>query len=307
MKKHFDIIKSFRSLTLKKVLYWTPVVLVAVVLFFNAVSLAYPILWGLNMSFKDVISYTVEPNKLTREFHFENWTNIIRVLRVEILTERGIMRIGFITMLKNTLVWAFLSPLPGAIVGVLVAYVIAIYRTAFTKFLFDLGIVLMCLVVVGTFPAEYAFHAKLGMIDNMPLWIILSGRGGFYGMTFLLYYNIYKGVPRDYADAAMLDGAGHWQTFRIAYLPHILSLATVYYIMSVMGAWNDYNTFLIWMPSYPNLSYGVYLFQFDAKINGAILPEIVAAFFIVAIPTIIFYLTLDKKLVAAMKVTGLKG
>ncbi len=306
-RKRFNIVKMFRELTFKKVLFWTPVVLTAIVLFINAISLLYPVLWGLNMSFKDIIAYTIEPNKLTTEFHFENYTNIASILHVQILTNKGILNVGFNTMLRNTLVWAILSPLPSAIFGILVPYVIAIYQNAFTKFLYNLGIVLMCLVVVGTFPAQYAFYAKLNMYDNMFLQIILSPRGCFSGFGFLLYYNIYKGVPKDYADAARIDGAGHWQTFFVAYLPHIFSLALMYYIMAVLGAWNDYSTFLIWLPSYPNLTYGVYLFQFEAKTNGATLPEIIAAFFVVALPTIIFYLFMDKQLVAKLKVTGLKG
>lgn len=306
-KKKFNFGKFFRELSLKKVLYWTPVVLVALILFINAVTLLYPVLWGVNMSFKDIIAYTIEPNTLTKDFHFENYTNIPSILKVQVLTTKGILNIGFFTMLKNTVIWAIFQPLPSAIFGVLVAYVIAIYQNGFTKFLYQLGIVLMCLVVVGTFPAQYAFYAKLGIMDNMFLLIILSPQGCFSGFTFLLYYNIYKGVPKDYADAARIDGAGHWQTFFIAYLPHIFPLAFMYYIMSVLGSWNDYNTFLIWLPSYPNLTYGVYLFQFEAKTNGATLPEIIAAFFIVALPTVCFYLFMDKQLVAKLKVTGLKG
>lgn len=306
-KKKFNIVKFFKELTFKKVLYWTPVVLVALVLLFNAISLLYPVLWGLNMSFKDIIAYTIEPNEITKEFHFENYTNIPYILQVQILTEKGILNVGFITMLKNTILWAVLSPLPGAIFGVLVAYVIAIYQNAFTKFLYQLGIVLMCLVVVGTFPAQYAFYRDIKMYDNMFLMIILSPQGCFSGFSFLLYYNIYRGVPKDYANAAQIDGAGHWQTFLIAYLPHIFSLALMYYILAVLGAWNDYNTFLVWLPSYPNLSYGAYIFQFDAKVNGATLPEIIAAFFVVALPTMVFYLFMDKQLVAKLKVTGLKG
>ena len=291
----------------KKILFWTPVVLVGIMLFINALSLLYPVIWGLNASFKDTYDYVLFPNSLPNPFRFENYQNILSNLKVEVLTEKGIVRVGLGIMIQNTLLWSVFSPLPGSIVVVLMAYVIALYRNRFTKFIYDLGIVLMCLVVVGTFPAQFALYKQLNIYDNMFMVILTGFQGGFSGFNFLLYYGIFRGIPKDYGDAARIDGAGHYSVMFHIYIPEVLTTWFVFYVMSFLGAWNDYNTFLIYLPSYPSLSYGMYLYQYNAVANHASYPEILAGFFMVAIPTAIMYFLVDKKLVESLKVSGLKG
>ena len=291
----------------KKILYWFPVIFVGLLLLINAMSLLYPVIWGINASLKDTYDYVLFPNKLPDIYRWENYKNILTNLHVDVITDKGLIRVGVLDMGINTLIWSIFSPLPSAIVTVLMAYVCALYRNAFTKGLYNLGIVLMCLVVVGTFPAEYSLYRQLGIYDNMFLMILKGLGGGFSGFNFLLYYSIFRGIPKDYADAAKIDGAGRYEIMFFIYIPEIITTFLVFYVLGFLGAWNDYNTFLIYLPSYPNVSYGMYLYQYFAVINHASYPEILAGFFLVAAPTAILYLLIDKKLVENLKVTGIKG
>lgn len=291
----------------KKILYWVPVVFVGMLLLLNSISLLYPVFWGINASLKDTYDYVLFPNRLPDIYRWENYKNILSNLHVDIITDKGLIRVGVWKMGLNTIIWSVFSPLPSAIVTVLMAYVCALYRNFFTKGLYNLGIVLMCLVVVGTFPAEYALYRQLHIYDNMLLMIIKGFGGGFSGFNFLLYYSIFRGIPKDYADAARIDGAGRYKIMFFIYLPEILTTFLVFYVLGFLGAWNDYNTFLIYLPSYPNISYGMYLYQYFAVTNHASYPEILAGFFLVAVPTAVLYFLIDKKLVENLKVTGIKG
>lgn len=291
----------------KTTLYYTPVAIVFMLLFINSISLLYPVVWGVMASFKDVVEYTVFPNKIPTEWHFENYANVFLSLRIQILTSEGLRTVYIEEMLIYTVLWAVFSPVPSTIVTVLMAYVIAKYPNPFTKFIYNLGIVLMCLVVVGTFPAQMQIYEKLHIRNSMFGMIMVNFQGGFSGFNFLLYHSTFKGIPNDYGDAARIDGAGHWSVLWNVYIPFIFNTALVFYILSFVSAWNDYNTFLIWLPTTPSLSYGMYIFQNEAVMYGATWPEVLAGFFLVAIPSAVVYLVLDKRLVSTLRVTGLKG
>ena len=293
--------------TLKIIIFWIPIIFVGLLLLINSLSLLYPVVWGINASFKDTYDYVLFPNSLPDVFRFENYQNILKNLHVDIITQKGIERVGILQMVLNTVLWSVLSPLPSSIVMVLMAYVIAIYRNPFTKFIYNLGIVLMCVVVVGTFPAEFTLYKQLHIYDNMTMMILKGLGGGFSGFNFLLYYSIFRGIPRDYADAAKIDGAGHYRIMFNIYIPEVLTTWLVFYILAFLSAWNDYGTFLIYLPSYPSLSYGMYLYQYYAVSNHASYPEILAGFFMIAIPTAIMYFCIDKKLVENLKISGIKG
>jgi ABC-type maltose transport system permease subunit len=78
-------------------------------------------------------------------------------------------------------------------------------------------------------------------------------------------------------------------------------------MLGFVGAWNDYMTNVIWLPSYPNLAYGIYVFENYATIQGFTVPETLAGFVIVAIPSVLLW-TISQRFVGDRIVAGsLKG
>ena len=92
------------------------------------------------------------------------------------------------------------------------------------------------------------------------------------------------------------------------YLPMILPTDMVIFVLSFLGSWNDYQTFMIWLPSTPNLAYGLYMFQgISRKLYKASTVEIMAGFSLVIIPTVILYVSSQKLILSKFTVGGLKG
>jgi len=82
----------------------------------------------------------------------------------------------------------------------------------------------------------------------------------------------------------------------------------VIFVLSFLGAWNDYQTFMIWLPDTPNLAYGLYMFQgISRKLYKASTVEIMAGFSLVIIPTVILYVSSQKLILSKFTVGGLKG
>ena len=121
-------------------------------------------------------------------------------------------------------------------------------------------------------------------------------------MSFLIFRSAFKAMPREYKEVASIDGAGHF-TIMMIYVRLLMPLFIAYLMLGFVGNWNDYMTNVIWLPSYPNLAYGIYVFQNNATIYGFTVPEILAGFIIVAIPAVILW-TVAQKFVGDRIVAG---
>ena len=89
-------------------------------------------------------------------------------------------------------------------------------------------------------------------------------------------------------------------------VPMVLPTAVAQYLMTFIATWNDYMTIITWLPSYPNLAFGMFIFQTNAQFEGAGMPHILSGFVIVAIPTSLLWIAGQKLITSKMMVGGLK-
>jgi ABC-type glycerol-3-phosphate transport system permease component len=162
----------------------------------------------------------------------------------------------------------------------------------------------MILPIYGSLPASLQLYKSLGLYDN--LGFLFVGTTGV-GMGIILYGNAFGAMPTAYKEAAVIDGAGHFTIMWKIYMPLIFPLAAANYIMNFMGFWNDYSLNVIWMPSYPNLAYGVFIYQSNASLLGASVPELLAGMVALAIPSVILWICSQKLISTKLAMGGIKG
>ena len=240
------------------------------------------------------------PEYSTIDFHFENYPKIL-----EIMNEKLSVPIG--TMFVNGLLMAILPGALSLFFTALFAYVEAKYDFVGKKFFFNLGIALMIIPIVGNLASAMQLRKFLHVYNNMFMHIITSPVGCFYGMNFLLLYAAFKGMPWDYAESVFIDGGNNYTVLFKIYLPMIMPTLVSLFLLSFMGAWNDYSTYLVWLPDYPNVAYGMYRFTQDADKYLVDLPVLMAGFTLVMIPTIVLYFFTHNTIQSKMMVGGLKG
>ena len=271
------------------------------------VSLLVPLVWCLYASLKGQLDYSLNPFSFPSELHFTNYVNVLDKLKIRAVTSNGAVVFDIFDLFAHSVVFSVSLPFLSVTFTAFMGYVISRYRNWFSRFLYNFGIILMILPIIGSMPSAMQVRKALGVYDNMFLWIITSPQGCFSGMTFLLFYQYFKGVPAPYGEAAQIDGAGHYTILFRIYLPMAIPLWAVNFVLAFLGTWNDYGTPMIWLPSYPNLAYGMYLFQLQASSFRATQPEVLAGFVIAMIPSIILYCSMQKLIVEKMQIGGLKG
>ncbi len=272
-----------------------------VLLIVYAISMLVLPLYMLNTSLKaDDLECVYNPFGLPKEFTWSNFKEIFVIFDEK-------MEISVAGMFWVSILTSVLKPFLGVLFTTLFAYVEAKYQFFGKKFFFNLGIVLMILPIVGNLPSAMQINKALGVYDNLVLNILTSPSGCFYGTNFLLMYGAFKVIPWDYAEAAFIDGANDYTVLFKIYLRMVLPQAVVLFVLGFMGTWNDYSTYLIWLPSTPNISYGMYLFYQKANAYRVSLPELMAGFTVVMIPTIVLYCCTQKIINSKFVIGGLKG
>lgn len=271
------------------------------------VSLLIPLVWMLYTSLKNYSEYYLNPYALPKKWIFTNYPSVFDKLKVTVTTASGRKTYGVISMIGYSFLWSTGLSAFTVFVTTLVAYVFSRYEFFGRKFLFALGIFVMITPIVGSMPSAMVVRKALGVYDNFAFMMITAPSTAFSGLHFLLLHAAFKRLPWSYSEAVFVDGGGHYTALFNIMLPLMLPTCVVLFVLNFFGAWNDYSTFMVWMPSYPNLAFGIYTFQNSAASYGATMPEILAGFVIVMIPTAILYLCLQNLIVSKFTVGGLKG
>lgn len=261
-----------------------------------AVALMFPYLYALDISFmKNGREFVNDPVHIPWPFHFSNYAKAFRELEVN--------GNNYFQMLFNSLWYSTLTPLVGLISSTCTGYVVCRYDFRGKKFLYNMVLVTMMIPIMGTLTAQYRLYYKLHLV-NSPL-ILLTSAGGF-GSTFLYVYSFFKSVPRDYAEAAFIDGAGHFEVFIKIMVPMIMPMQLAFFVMGFVGCWNDYQAPLLWLSELPTISYGIYEYEGIADYS-ANQPVYFAGIVISMLPVLILFAVFQNAIMNNVSIGGLKG
>lgn len=280
-----------------------------VLLIIYCISLLVPIAWMLINSFKELPDYLLHPFQFPEKFTLEPYREVFQVLKADFITKSGArVTYGLFPMAVYSVLYTFGYSFFYVFVTSVVSYVLSRYKFPGRNFIYTLGIIVMIVPIVGSLPSAMYIYRRLGIYNSMIALILVSPSTAFSGTYFLLLYAAFKNIPATYSEAAFIDGAGHFTVMLRLIFPMVVPSMVAVFVLIFLGAWNDYNTFLVWLPSYPSLSVGLYLFEQGTTKSGAVgMPTILASFIIVIIPTVLLYLGTQGILMSKLTVGGLKG
>ena len=253
----------------------------------------FPFYWLLNVSLKtgaDLSSSSLVPPHPT----LDNYSSIFK-------------NDDFTNGLKNSTIVAFSVTILALTFGSFAAYALARLKMR-GKFIV-LGIVLS----VTTFP-QIAIAAPL-----FKLWTDISLYNTRIGLiipylTFALPLAIYiltsffKEIPKDLEEAALVDGATHFQAFRKVVVPLAAPGLATAGILTFIAAWNEFllATTLTSSKSARTVPAAIAFFTGSTEFEQP-LGTISAASVVISIPLIILVLLFQKRIVAGLTAGAVKG
>lgn len=261
---------------------------------FYAISLLFPFLWCFMNSFKGMQEFFYNVNGLPVVWYFDNWKTSFTLSIDNNITIPQM----YLNSVILTVGCTFFSMFSCSAT----AYVLTKFDFYGKSAIYTAAIVIMMIPTMGSMAAMYRLYNNIGLI-NTYTGIFITSMGGF-GSGFLLLYGFYKNLSWTYAEAAQIDGAGHFRIYFGIMLPMAVPALTAVGILTGIGFWNDYFTVYMYAPEKANIAYGIQRISSEA---GADLPQVFAAMMLSVIPVLVVFACFQKTIMQNTAVGGVKG
>lgn len=269
-------------------------VLIRIVLLIYAAIVVVPMLWCIISSLKTTKEFYANVWALPTRLSFENYANAWKSADIGINVINSIIVVGA-------------SMLLAMILSAMISYIVTKYRfrgSGFIKIIFIMGTFVP--LMLGTIP-EFLTLQKLHLYDSR-IGLTLVYTAYSMPLSVMILTSIFETIPSTYAEAAMIDGCGHFRTFFEIMLPLSRAGLITISIFNFLWTWNDYLYAMTFVSSAAKrtLPVGMVKLQSTAMYKtdwGALFAGLV----IIMIPSIVIYAVFNRQLQAGMNVGGIKG
>lgn len=276
-------------MTMRKAKYMMYVPLVVI----GLISLV-PFLWLVRSSFMD--SYEIfefPPKWLPDQLLFSNYADVFQVLDLK-------------TYLVNTFLIIIPCIIGNVFTSCLCGYAFGRLNFKYKNMWFAMVIATMMLPGAVMLIPTFMMWNKLGFVNSFVPLIAPAFFGGG-GFNVFLMRQFFAGIPKELDEAAILDGATHWQIFYKIMLPLVKPAMMVVGFFTFMNTWNDFFGPLIYLndPSKQTLALGLLQLkgQFSSQWN-----IMMAASTLMTIPALVLFFFGQKYFIQGISLTsGSKG
>ena len=285
-----------RSIVYRRRTTGEKVLFAAFFVFFAFICLTYILtfLWMILSSFKENLEFFNDPFGLPAVWHFSNFAEAMQVLEVK--------GVNFVGMILNSVWYSFGATILGQLNASVYAYIFAKYRFPGRNAMWAVIFFMMFTPIYGSQAASYELIYRLHLNDS-PLYLI-TGIGSCTGILYL--YGVYRGVPGDYADAARIDGAGHFYTYFRVMMPFAYPVMFAMGMSGFIGVWNDYMTPLMYFESLPTLASGLYFYRVELQ-YASNEPLFFAGAVLSCLPPVLVFCLCQSQIFDKVAIGGLKG
>lgn len=273
------------------------------------IGLLLPIIWGVITSFTEVNSYydfyvdgiTGNGFKMT----LDNYQTAKKYLNVTATTSS--ITYNVIGLYIHSVLYATICSLTWVIVTSVVSYLVARFDFRFSKVLYNFVVITMCIPIVGGLASELRMLQNLGIYDTWFSMAVL--KFNFLGAYFLTFVAMFRGIPKEYTEAAKIDGASNLNIMLRIIFPQALNMIVTVFLLNFITYWNDYKTAMLYLPSYPVATYGVFYFMNTPMGAGATsqIPVQMAGALLMTLPILIVFIVFNKRLRGGVYIGGIKG
>jgi multiple sugar transport system permease protein len=148
---------------------------------------------------------------------------------------------------------------------------------------------------------QYILLSKIGWINTYQA-LILPGVTSAFGIFMIRQY--LQGLPKDYEEAARMDGASEFQIYWQVVLPMLTPAIATLGTLQFLNYWNEFLYPLLVTSSAEMRTLPVGLATLRTPTGG--LPEMLAGTTISIVPTVIVFLFFQRYFIRGIATTGLK-
>ncbi len=278
----------FYDVKSKKTKFW--LVMIYIACFAIALIALYPVFWLACSSLKNLTEYLSTTQILPKNADWAGWVKTWNDF-------------GFTEYYINSGIAVAGGVLCAIFFNGLMAYVLAVLKPKGHKIV--LALVMWCLLIPPTtsFVALFVNIKKIGLTGSfVPLWLTM----GANAYWVILFKNYFESLPRDYIDAARIDGCGAFGVFTRIVLPLSKPIIVVVAIFAITAAWSDFLMPFLLLSGTDKETVMVKLYSFQTSIKTNQIDIIRAVLYSIIPPTILFAV-FQKQIMGGVMSGGIKG
>jgi multiple sugar transport system permease protein len=256
----------------------------------TAVTLT-PIVMMMLVAFQsDSESMSAKPSFWPSTWHFDN-------------ISRAFQLVPLGRYLLNTVYFAGGTTLLETVTAALAAYAFARLEFPGRRVLFGVYLTTLMIPTQVTLIPQFILVAKFHGVDTWPGMILPHA---FTALGVFLLRQFFLGIPRDYEEAARLDGANRWQTFYRVIVPLAVPAIATLAVFKFISQWNN----LLWPLVVSNsdatrtVTVGLQAFQSS---DGTQWNLLLMAATITSVPLIVVFFLTQRWFVRGITMSGLGG
>lgn len=217
---------------------------------------------------------------------------------------RALDSMDFFRNFGNSILITSVSVIIIVVVGAMAAFSICRHQTGFSKFMNVFFLIGFMVPTQTTMLPLFNVMKSLHLINTYQGMILLHSNQCVF--AFMMYRGFIRTVPAELEEAARIDGCNLWQVFWRIVLPLLKPITTTIVIFNVMWIWNDFMLTYLFLNSSKKATLvmqvynGIGTFSNDWSL---MMPALVIAL----LPMFIFYLVMQKHIVAGVAAGSVKG
>lgn len=266
---------------------------VLAILAVGALVMTTPFYWLLSSSLKEPSKiWLFPPQWIPDPVRWENYA--------EALTASP-----FHLYLLNTLVIVVASEIGVLLTASMAAYGFARLRFPGRDFMFTVILSTIMLPWVVTMIPRYILFKQLGWLDT-PLPLIVPEWFGGGAFNIFLLRQFFRTIPRDFTDAARIDGASEFGIYWRVVLPLIKPALTAVAIFLFLHHWNDFMGPLIYLTSPEKYTISLGLASFKGLYTTQ-WHYLMAASTATILPVLLLFFLAQRYFIQGIVMSGIKG
>jgi multiple sugar transport system permease protein len=254
----------------------------------------FPLVWMISTALKPIDQTMIMPPRWIPEPI--EWGNFWEAVNY----------IPFFTYARNTLTIAILGTVGTVLSSSIVAYGFARIEWKGRNIVFLVLLATMMVPFPVTMVPLYAVFRELHWIGTFrPLWV--PAWFGASAFNVFLLRQFFLTIPRDFDDAARIDGCSEFGIYRRVVLPLSRPALAVVALFHFMYCWNDFLGPLIYLIEQDTFTLALGLQFFQSRQGGTPWNLLMAASSLVVAPIIILFFFTQRTFIQGIAMSGIKG
>ncbi|GEK59679.1 carbohydrate ABC transporter permease [Marinococcus halophilus] len=266
--------------------------LVYIILILFTIVNAYPIFWMIMNAFKTSQDFSLNPFGLPAQWVFENFQDAWVTANIG-------------TFFFNSVLVGAAAVLISIFSGALAAYFLSRFEFRGKKFIYGFLVIGLLIPIHATLVPMYILMQNLGILNTY--WALIFPYVAFnLPITVFLLTSFMSSFPKEMEESAIMDGCGVFRIFWSIILPMTRPAIATAVIINFINNWNEFAFALVLISdeALQTLPLGLANFAGAYTTNY---PAQMAGLTLVLVPTIIFYLLMEKQIVEGMTQGAVKG